>query len=340
MQRRTKPRVLPERLSVGGILEKVGRNLGIKVNLEPRWKIAGQVITKDGRKRYFKLTTLDLNTQGASRISSDKDYAAYFLKKMGYPVVEGEAFYSDVWCKEVGSDRNSKKALRYARTLGFPVIVKPNGASWGKGVFLVHNVKELRTALSYIFTFDKIALVQRRIVGRDYRIVVLDGDVISAYERVPLSVTGNGRSTIKELLAIKQDEFRKNRRDTKIDVSDPRIQAKLSHQGLNSKFRPRAGERVVLLENANLSSGGDAIDVTDSLHLAWKRLSAKIAYDMNLRLAGIDVMLTGTLSEAPSDYSLLEINDSPGLDHYASIGPKQKKVVEDLYRDVLKAMAR
>ncbi len=340
LRRRTRAKILPERLSVGGILQKVGRELGITVNLEPHWKIAGQIITKDGRRRYFKLTTLDLNTQGASRISSDKDYAAYFLKRMGYPVVEGEAFFSDAWCKEIGSNRNSTQAAVYARKLGFPVIVKPNGSSWGKGVFLARNAKEVQNALSYIFTFDKIALVQRRIIGRDYRIVVLDGKIISAYERIPLSVTGNGRSSIKQLLDIKQSEFRKHGRDTKIDAQDPRIQVKLSHRGISTKYKPAAGERVVLLENANLSSGGDAVDVTGTLHHEWKKLAARVAHDMNLRLAGIDVMLPGVLSEAPSDYSLLEINDSPGLDHYASIGPKQKKVVEKLYRSVFKAMTR
>jgi D-alanine-D-alanine ligase-like ATP-grasp enzyme len=94
------------------------------------------------------------------------------------------------------------------------------------------------------------------------------------------------------------------------------------------------------LDNANLSSGGDAVDVTESLHPAWKKLAANVAKDMNLRFTGIDVMLPGTLSEPPSNYRILEVNDSPGLDHYATIGPAQKKIVEDMYRKVLLSMAR
>jgi D-alanine-D-alanine ligase-like ATP-grasp enzyme len=187
---------LPERLSVGSILQKAGKDLGITVNLEPEWKIAGQIVTKSGKKRYFRSMALDLNTQGAAAMASDKDYAALFLRKMGYPVVEGQAFYADDWCKDIGSNKNTSKAVAYAKNIGFPVIVKPNGASQGKGVVLAHSEKELRKALQTIFTFDRIALVQRRIIGRDYRIVVLDGKIISAYERIPLSVVGDGHSKI------------------------------------------------------------------------------------------------------------------------------------------------
>jgi len=340
IRRRTKPRILPERLSVGAILQKVGKETGIEVNLEPQWKIAGQIVTKSGKMRYFRSMALDLNTQGAAALASDKDFAALFLRKMGYPVVEGEAFCAEDWAKEIGSDRDVRKAVRYAKKLKYPVIVKPNGASQGKGVFLVYNEKELRGALKAIFAYDRIALVQKQVIGRDYRIVVLDGKIISAYERIPLSVTGDGHSTIKTLLLKKQDLFKKQGRDTKIDLKDPRMKAKLAHQKIGLSYRPTPDERVTLLENANLSSGGDAVDVTSTLHPSWKKLAAQIAHDMNLRFTGIDVMVPNTLDVPPGDYRLLEVNDSPGLDHYAAIGPAQKKVVEDLYRAVLVAMAR
>jgi D-alanine-D-alanine ligase-like ATP-grasp enzyme len=333
-------RILPERLTVGGILEREGRKLGIKVVVDPTWRIAGQITTKKGAKRYFRSMSLDLNTQGAAAISSDKDYASYFLKKMGYPVVVGQSFHSDAWREEIGSDRDWRKALPYAKKLGFPVIVKPNSKSQGKGVTLVFNAAELRAALLSIFTYDRIALVQKPVLGHDYRIVVLDGTVISAYERSPLTVTGDGKSSIRSLLALKQKEFAHAGRDTKIKPDDPRIAQKLARKGLSLASVPAKDTKVTLLDNANLSAGGDAQDVTDTMHPAWKKLAVRIASDMNLRFTGVDLMVAGDIAKPPKKYWVLEVNDSPGIDNYAAIGPAQRKVVEKLYRAVLKAMAR
>lgn len=327
-------------MTVAGIFKRISSEIGVKVELEPVWKIAGQITTRSGNRRYFRSMALDLNTQGAAAMSSDKDYAAYFLRKMGHPTVTGEAFHSDEWREEVGSDRNWRKAHAYAKKIGYPVIVKPNSKSQGKGVTLVYNQKELNSALKSIFTYDRIALVQKQAAGHDYRIVVLDGRIISAYERIPLSVVGDGISTIKQLLQKKQVQFQKSGRDTKLKFDDPRIARKLRRQGRALASVPRKDEQVYLLDNANLSAGGDAVDVTKIMHPAWKKLSVRIAHDMNLRFTGVDLMIQGDISKPPKKYRILEVNDSPGLDNYACLGPTQKKIVENLYRAVLKAMAR
>ncbi len=335
-----KKRIRSERLSVGGILAREAKKLGITLMLEPTWRIAGQITTPTGKRRYFRSMALDLNTQGSAAISTDKDYAVHFLKSMHYPVPEGRAFYSRTWCKEIGSDNGLQKAVAYAIKLGFPVITKPNSKSQGRGVRLVHSKRELTKALNEIFQYDRIALVQKPVAGRDYRIVVLDGEIISAYERIPLSVLGDGRSSVLALLKQKQREYRKIDRDTSIKFSDPRIPEKLARQKLKFSSVPSKDQRVFLLDNANLSSGGDAVDVTTTMHPRWRKLAAQIARDMNLRFTGIDIMTPHGLETEPSKYWILEVNDTPGLDHYATIGAAQKKIVENLYRKVLEAMLR
>ena len=325
---------------VGMLFKKLALEIGARVTLEPTWKTVGQIEFKDGRKRYFRYSSVDLNTLGASEISKDKDYAAFFMRKMGYPAVRGRAFYSDTWCKIIGSKQNTKAAVVYAKNKGFPLFVKPNDGSQGNSVAKVHSEKDLRVALKRIFKSTDIALVQAVLVGRDYRIVVLDGKIISAYERIALSVVGDGHLNIRQLLRQKQNEFDMSGRDTKIKFSDPRIVSKLKSQGLALHYKPRNGERVYLLDNANLSTGGDAVDVTNSLHSDFKKIAAKIAYDMNLRMCGVDMMISGDITSAPRKYAILETNAAPGLDHYVKSGPAQKKIVEDLYRAVLKAMSR
>lgn len=323
---------------VGKIFRKIAPRIGAKVVIEPEWNIVGQIVYKSGRKRYFRYSSIDLNTLGASEVSRDKDYANFFMKRMGYPTVPGRTFFSPDWAKAMESPRDIHAAYRYAKKIGFPVIVKPNSGSQGKGVALVHTRREFYAATRRIFKLDRIALVQTPVKGRDYRIVVLDNMVISAYERIPLSVVGDGRSSIKKLLEEKQRNFFASSRDTKIRMNDPRIKAKLARTGLTLRSIPARGNRVCLLDNANLSTGGDSVDVTATIHPDFHAFAVGLTRDMGLRLAGVDIIVDGDIDNTPQKYSVLEINSAPGLDHYAKSGRAQQKIVEDMYLEVLKSM--
>ena len=323
---------------LGRVLKKIAPAIGAKVILEPEWGIVGQIRFKNGRKRYFRYSSLDLNPLGASEISKDKDYAYFFMRKMGYPTIPGRSFFSDEWCKAIGSRKNIRAAFAYAKKMGFPVIVKPNSGSRGAGVAKVWNKREFYRALKAIFRRDRIALVQKAIKGRDYRVVVLDDKVISAYERIPLNVVGDGTSTIKRLLAQKQAGFAATGRDTKIKSDDLRIAQKLKRQGFSMRSVPGHGECIFLLDNANLSSGGDAIEKTARMHPGFRNIAVRLTRDMGLRLCGVDLIIAGTIEEPPRKYWVIETNAAPGLDHYVLSGKKQKRVVERMYAKVLRAM--
>lgn len=323
---------------VSPIIEKIAQKLGIEIHLEPRYGYAGQLVLPSGHTRYFRGTMFDLNSLGASEIAEDKAYATYFLRRLGYPVPEEEVFFTDRWCEVIKSKRNWQAAYRYAKKLGWPVIVKPNSKSQGSGVTEVYNQRELQQAVRSFEGRERVFLVQRLVVGFDYRIVVLDREIISIYERQSLSVIGDGRSTINGLLRKKQAKFVAESRDTIIPIDDFRITNRLKRLGLSRDSRLELGRRITLLPNANLSTGGDAIDVTDNTHSVWRKLAVKIAKDMNLRYVGIDVISKTSLTDTPDDYVVLEINAAPGLDNYASLGKKQMTRVEAMYEKVVKAM--
>ena len=331
-----------ESVILGRLLQKIAPSLGATVLLEPEWKIAGQITFKSGQRSYFRYNTLDLNPVGSSDIAKDKDYSNFFMKSLGYSAIpKSKAFYSQAWGDAIGSpERNIDAAYTHARKIGFPVIVKPNSGSQGANVALVSNKQEFYRAVKRIFKSDRIALVQQRVHGRDYRVVVLDKKIVSAYERIPLNIIGNGRSTITQLLAVKQKSFKTSKRDTHIKLDDPRIVNKLKQQKLTFTSIIPKDERIFLLDNANLSSGGDSEDVTGTIHPDFKKLAVKLTADMGLRLCGVDLMVDGDISGKPKDYWIIEINSAPGLDHYVTIGSVQRKIVEDLYREVLQHMER
>ena len=91
---------------------------------------------------------------------------------------------------------------------------------------------------------------------------------------------------------------------------------------------------IYFFDNANLSTGGDAIDVTDSFSGQLKKDVVRLTYDMGLHICGVDLMI----NEETGNWRILEINAAPGLDHYAKAGKTQAKIVEDMYLEVLKAM--
>jgi D-alanine-D-alanine ligase-like ATP-grasp enzyme len=322
------------------MLVKIAPRIGARVIREPKWGVVGQIRFASGRKRYFRYSTLDINRMGASEIARDKDYSKFFMKGMGYPVIRGKAFCTEKWAAQIGSRESTLAAYSFARRLGWPVIVKPNSLSQGRCVTKVHSRNEFMDTFRRISKVDRMILVETFVSGHDYRLVVLDNRVISAYERIPLSVVGDGRSTIRRLLELKQRRFKKEGRDTILKSDDPRIAVRLARQGMSLRSRPLRGQKVYLLDSANLSSGGDSRDVTKVVHPDVLKLAINLTRDMGLRLCGVDLILADDITKKPltGKYWIIEINSAPGLDHYAAIGKIQQRVVEELYLEVLKAM--
>ncbi len=340
MQKGNKKKSLPY---LTQLVKKLAPKIGAKVVIEPEWGIASQIIYKNGVVRSLRMYSLDLNHIASSDIARDKDFAKFFMKEKGYPVAEGITIFEDNWAKIVKSNRTISYASKYAKKLGFPVIVKPNSKSQGSGVNLVFNKKELTSALHEVFKSDRVAIVERYLPGRDYRVVVLDGKIISAYERMPLSVTGDGKSSVASLLKQKDKYFISSGRDTRVNFSDPRLKIKLKKAGYNFGSILPKNCKIYLLDNANLSTGGDSIDVTTTIHSSFRKIATQLTKDMGLRIAGVDIMVRkGDITEDAKKctYYIIEINAAPGLDHYVTTGKKQRKNVEAIYLKVLKALGK
>src|SRR4051812_26482099 len=114
---------------LGELFGKLATSIGAQVIVEPEWRVVGQITFRNGRRRYFRGSTVDLNPVGAAEIAKDKEYASFFMRKMGYPVAPGKAFFASTFAAAIRSRRDINAAYRYASKLGFPVMVKPNSGS-------------------------------------------------------------------------------------------------------------------------------------------------------------------------------------------------------------------
>jgi D-alanine-D-alanine ligase-like ATP-grasp enzyme len=313
----------------------VAKKLGLKVLVEPTRGIYGAILFENGNKYYLKDINFNLNSTVSASLSKNKAATSYFLKEFGYHVPEFTMVYSDEKCARIKSNDTISNGLEYAKNIGFPVILKPNNMSQGSYVFKANNESEYQIFTSEILSHCDTAQVQKFYGGNDYRIVVLDKKILSAYQRVPFYVIGDGNLSISGLIEKKQQAFIESGRDTILSKNDMRSVYKLAQQGLSLVSVPLFGEKIYLQDISNLSAGGETIELTDKIHASFVDLSLFIARDMNLTMCGIDIITNDITQQNDGKFTVIEINSAPGLDNYAYEGSHQEVYVEQLYSEVL-----
>lgn len=317
-------------------LTSLSKELGFVYKMNKQKDEFGYIEFDNGVRHYVSRTDIRINTIGPYEIAKDKHHTDKFLKKMGYPVVPSELFFSERFRAEYTFyEKGLEDAVAYAQKISYPVIVKPNNGLHGNDVHKVINERQLRKALFRVFKkYDKV-LVQRFAQGQDYRVIVYNGTFISAYRRNPLTVVGDGKHSIHQMLEKLQHQSIKEHRSVKFDYDS--IKTVLARKKKKITSIPKKGEEIVLLDNSNLSTGGFAEDVTSSIHPEFVQQAISAARELQLRLAGIDLIVEGDITLAPQKGSwfFLEVNASPGFDWYSRLGKKQHDRIIELFKKIL-----
>ncbi len=313
-----------------------------EIIVEPDYGYAGQVIYQNGIVRMFKGSDIGINTSGANQISADKGYTKYFLQRMGYQTPSGKVFLLPHYLKDLDKALSKYAFQSYARveeidtyilsTVGYPCFLKPNEGSRGKGVSKCLNKQDIEATIAdYQREHLTMVLVEQAVPWLDYRVVVLQNEVIACYSRRPLTVVGNGQSTIKEQLLQKRTAFISMKRTALIDFDDKRIARQLAKHNYNLATVLPEGEVCAIYDVSNLSAGGELEDFTDRLHHSWHDLCIEVTAQMGLNFCGVD-LACADIENATADYAILELNGSPGLDNYAANGEKHAQRVRDMYK--------
>jgi D-alanine-D-alanine ligase-like ATP-grasp enzyme len=317
------------------VLLNAAKKLGLNVLVEPTRGIYGVILFDSGKKYYLKDINFNLNLTISASLSRNKAATSYFLRKFGHHVPEFTMVYNNEKCARIKSNDTISKGLEYAKLIGFPVILKPNNMSQGSYVFKANNEKEYLVFISEILNHCDIAQIQKFYGGNDYRIIVLDTKILSAYQRVPFYVIGDGILPISGLIDKKQQAFISSGRDTVLSKNDMRLTYKLAQQGLSLDSVPLFREKIYLQDISNLSAGGETIELTDKVHASFAELALCLARDMNLTLCGIDIITNDITQNNDGEFTVIEMNSAPGLDNYAYEGMHQEIYVEQLYSEVL-----
>lgn len=242
----------------------------------------------------------------AVETAGNKELTKQLLDSAGIPVPAGEIVYGQA------------DAVAAAHRIGFPVVVKPLDGNHGRGVSTnIASAAEVERAFDRASSYRRAILVERHFRGRDYRALVVGGEVAAVAERRPASVTGNGRDTIAALVAAVNADPRRGEGHesvlTRIRLDDA-AQALLARAGMTFDSVPSEGQRVVLSDTANLSTGGTAIDRTVEAHRDNLAIATRAALTVGLDVAGIDfVMPDIAQSWRRSGGGIVEVNAAPGL---------------------------
>ncbi len=258
------------------------------------------------RQRRVSATVTSRTPCPAVDLAADKVATKEILVGAGIPVPPGLV---------VASRHEAARALA---ALGPPVVVKPVDGSQGRGVTLnLATPAEVRAAFGQALPCGDRVMVEKQVFGRHYRLLVADGRLVAAAERLPARLVGDGRRTIRQLVDdANRDPLRgegHQRPLTRITVDDVCLRV-LARQGLEPVSVPEPGRTVFLRDNANLSTGGTARDVTDEVHPDNARLAVRASRLVGLDVAGVDIVAPDiTRPIAEQGGVVLEINAAPGL---------------------------
>lgn len=241
----------------------------------------------------------------AADIACDKALSKELLKLQNVPVARGGKVYNII------------NLLKEGERIGYPLVLKPRFGSKGEGVALnIHNEKDLLKAYDKLSKKYSDLIIEEYIEGSDYRVCVVDYNVIAVAKRIPPFVLGDGIHNIKYLIReLNKDPMRGYDHEkplTKIKINEELLTC-LEKSDKNLNYIPELNESIVLRENANLSTGGIGIDYTDKICEENKDICIRTAKAIGLDVCGIDIKAFDISKPLYNQGAIMEVNAAPGI---------------------------
>jgi cyanophycin synthetase len=256
------------------------------------------------RSRLISSSFTDETSVIATNLAHIKTAASQILRRIGLPVPDQRVVSS------------IKEAEQAAADFGFPVVVKPADLCRGIGVSAgLETIDDVRKAFVKAREESKNIILEKHVHGHDYRLMVFQGKLIWAVERIPGGVTGDGISTITELVnRVNRNPNRSEGMHTPLEriVIDEEAKAILAKRGMNSGSIPANNEFIQLRGTANIARGGTPSVVFDRVHPDNALLAVRAASALRLDLAGIDLLSPDiSVSWKENGAAICEINAQP-----------------------------
>ena len=254
----------------------------------------------------FQATITCKTSNIAVDIACNKEQTKKMLDDASIPVAKGDICYDEEDLKDTIDD------------IGYPIVIKPLDGNHGKGASInVTNWEDAVKGLKHAKEYSRRVIVEKFVTGFDFRVLVINNEVIAAAQRVPAHVNGNGKNTIQELIDITNEDPRRGygHENVLTEITIDRTTERLiENAGYTLDSVLPEDETLYLKSTANLSTGGTSVDVTDLMHPENVFIAERISRVIGLDICGIDIMapnLTQSLKE--NGGVILEVNAAPGF---------------------------
>ncbi|WP_026754054.1 cyanophycin synthetase [Sediminibacter sp. Hel_I_10] len=257
------------------------------------------------QKRIQATVTSDTSSIGVE-LACDKEDTKYLLEQAEVAVPRGDI---------ISRESSLEASCKY---VGYPLVMKPIDGNHGRGITVdIQNYEDALVAFHAAKAVSRRVIVEKYITGEDHRLLVINHKLVAAAKRTPAHVVGNGKSTVNELiLEVNKDPRRGYGHEnvlTQISVNDL-TKTIIKDAGYTLDSVLPEGERLLLKDTANLSTGGTAEDITDIVHPANVSMAERISKIIDLDICGIDIMTNDiTLPLSETGGAVLEVNAGPGF---------------------------
>ena len=255
-----------------------------------------------------KSSAFDGDSAIGSALSYDKFLTGKLLRAAGLPAAQHHLVSSN------------KSAMEAARKLGWPVVVKPVDSEQSRGVTTnIADDKALIGAMELVRKQSKNIIVEKHVPGTCHRIMLSHGELIYVVIRRAKSVQGNGRDTIRQLIAeenAKRMKYPPWARGRPYPLDDL-TRKELERHGLTEESVPEDGEYVELRAITSNDWGGSIKDLTEQIHPENVKIARAAAAVVGLTNAGIDFMTTDVSKPWYETGAIInELNYRPGFDTF------------------------
>lgn len=290
----------------------------------------------NGQKNFVAgagaLPSYPLNPAFAQALATDKAWMNQKLFSLDYKIPQGDYFFiTQDYQKLRPAGKEKEDAVFYAEKLGYPVFVKPNRQSLGRGAEVIYSSQQLADHLKHLATLDYIALIQEVIHLPEYRIFVVEGEVQFMYQKSRPQIVGDGKQSVRRLIEQLNGGINYDRNH--VDLNSFFLQGQLVEKGLTLDSILPQGQWLKISSHANLSAGGKISNYHPSASKKVNAWAKKLTQEINLSVCGIDVFVDGSI-EDPENFTILEVNSNPSLKGIYELGEMEK--VMEVWRKVLR----
>jgi D-alanine-D-alanine ligase-like ATP-grasp enzyme len=291
-------------------ITQAAQKRGIRVEiLDPVLPVFALHFDNKAVRCYNGLT--DFTGAASFHLAQDKGAANRFLRENGFHVPAQECYS--------GLNQAISFMGRHER-----IVIKPVSQWGGRGVSThVSNRIELAAAITFAKRFSNELLLEECVHGVDWRLIYVDYKFVTAIQRTPAAIEGNGVDSIKKLIQKKNATARKTDPSNRIPL-DKETARTIKFLGYDYDFVPAEGQNITVRRTSNYHTGGTVDIIGNGIGGELIAMGEAVAKLVKIPVLGVDI-----LANENGHHHIIEL--SPDL----AISPPEGYIVVEKFLDFL-----